>query len=141
MIVADFRVYFHSLDQRADSFQVSVAASGKMYVGDDVVFYFYFDIAAACALCSVIDLHIAKPKCDKKDIPDKAGHLYRNSSWPSHCRFIRNEMIMNIILLPLQVSCLYIQSEHRQTLPDVQPSCRLFHAVRELHPSSRLEYK
>lgn len=44
-----------------------------MYVSDDVVFYFYFNIAAACALCSVIDLHIAKPKCDKKTFRTKPG--------------------------------------------------------------------
>jgi hypothetical protein len=54
---ADYIVYFHSFDKRTDSFQISVAASCEMYVCDDVIFYLYLDITAACTLCSVIYFH------------------------------------------------------------------------------------
>lgn len=46
-----------------------------------------------------------------------------------------------IILRLLPVSCWYKPSVHRQTLPDVPPSCRWFRVVRELHLSGRSGYR
>jgi len=73
---ADYIVYFHSFDKRTDSFQISVAASCEMYVCDDVIFYLYLDITAACTLCSVIYFHDVEVFAAIKNIPDKAGHSY-----------------------------------------------------------------